>query len=183
MAATELRTARLRLRPPVAGDAEWIFASYAQDPEVTRYLSWAPHGSIDETRAFQEQLLEWLAEGDWAGWIIEPLEGERPVGMITASGVTGFKPELGFVLARSFWGQGIMTEAVRAVVEALLELEHVHRVGAMCDVDNPGSARALEKAGLEREGLLRRYGIHPNVSKTVPRDVHVYSVVKDVSSG
>ena len=47
-----IETARLQLTPPVLEDAEEIFASYARDPEVTRYLVWQPHESIEPTRDF-----------------------------------------------------------------------------------------------------------------------------------
>jgi len=50
-------------------------------------------------------------------------------------------------------------------------------VQAFCDVDNLGSARVMENAGMQREGLLRRYVLHPNISD-VPRDVYLYAVVK-----
>ena len=66
-----------------------------------------------------------------------------------------------------------MTEALRAAVGWALAAPGVYRVGAVCDVDNPGSARVMEKAGLTREGLLRRWMVHPNVSDE-PRDCFIY---------
>ena len=55
-----------------------------------------------------------------------------------------------------------------------------HRVSALCDCDNPASARVMEKAGMAREGVLRRLTLHPNVSP-VPRDCFSYSIVRDDS--
>ncbi len=48
-------TERLTLRPPRPADAEAIFRAYATDPEVTRYLTWAPHRTVEETRQFVER--------------------------------------------------------------------------------------------------------------------------------
>ena len=51
------------------------------------------------------------------------------------------------------------------------------RIGAVCDVENRASARVMEKAGLEREGILRRWIIHPNVGFE-PRDCFSYAMVR-----
>ena len=59
----------------------------------------------------------------------------------------------------------------------LMGMIDIFRVFATCDIDNIASARALEKAGLRREGLLRRYIIHPNISEE-PRDSFLYAMVR-----
>ena len=73
-----------------------------------------------------------------------------------------------------------MTEVVRAVADWALAQPEVHRVWAVCDVDNLASARVLEKAGMECEGRLRRWFLHPNVS-AAPRDCWCYARVKEAS--
>jgi ribosomal-protein-alanine N-acetyltransferase len=55
----------------------------------------------------------------------------------------------------------------------------VFRVGAVCDIDNQRSARLLEKAGFEREGVLRSWAVHPNISAT-PRDCYFYSKIRNI---
>ncbi len=167
-----LATARLVLRPVAAGDAEAIFAGYAQDPDVTRYLIWRPHRGIAETRAYLADCLALspdaarvyavTARGD--GALLGCLHLRRPA---------THRVEFGYVLARSFWGRGIMTEALRAAVDWALAEAGVYRIGAVCDVDNPASARVMEKAGLAREGLLKGWMVHPNVSDA-PRDCLIY---------
>ncbi len=89
----------------------------------------------------------------------------------------GHKAELGYVLARSYWGNGYMTEAVSAVVDWLLSVPEVHRVWAVCDTANLASARVMEKVGMTREGILKRWTVHPNVSSE-PRDCFVYARVR-----
>ena len=51
-------TTRLVLRPIGSDDAQAIFDSYGQDPEVTRYLSWRPHKSIEDTQAYVQMCLK-----------------------------------------------------------------------------------------------------------------------------
>ncbi|KAK7308038.1 hypothetical protein VNO77_41629 [Canavalia gladiata] len=66
--------------------------------------------------------------------------------------------ELGYVLASKYWGKGIVTRAVKQAVKvAFGELPHLERIEALVDVQNIGSQRVLEKAGFQREGLLRKY--------------------------
>jgi [ribosomal protein S5]-alanine N-acetyltransferase len=70
-----------------------------------------------------------------------------------------------------------MTEVLGEIVRWGSGQERVFRIGAVCDVENIGSARVMEKAGLEREGLLRRWLIHPNISDD-PRDCFSYVRVR-----
>src|SRR5258707_1279376 len=62
---------------------------------------------------------------------------------------------IAYVLARSYWGQGLMTEALAWLVDWALKQPAIRRAWAMCDVDNPNSARVMEKAGMQREGIRR----------------------------
>ena len=87
------------------------------------------------------------------------------------------KVEVGYALARPYWGKGYMTETLRAMINLAFTQLDIFRVQAFCDVDNLGSARVMEKAGMQREGLLRRYVLHPNISDE-PRDVYLYAIVK-----
>ena len=71
-----------------------------------------------------------------------------------------------------------MTEAMKAVMDWALRRGDVYRVWAVCDIDNLASARVMEKAGMQREGVLKRWSVHPNISAE-PRDSYCYAVVKD----
>lgn len=171
-----IETTRLRLTPPVVENAEEIFSSYSQDAEVTKYLVWQPHQSIETTRDFLFRCMAvWALETAFP-WVIRRKGEDRLLGMIEIR-IDGYRADLGYVLARPHWGQGIMTEAVRAVVNWALSEPELYRVWAVCDVDNKASARVLEKAGLEREGILRSWSIHPNISP-LPRDCICYAKVK-----
>ena len=90
----------------------------------------------------------------------------------------GHRVELGYILGRAYWSQGFMTEVVGAGGDWALAQPEVHRIWAVCDVDNRASARVLEKVGMEREGRLRRWSAHPNVS-LAPRDCWCYARVKE----
>lgn len=197
-----LRTERLLLRPPDVKDAEAIFDAYATDPEVTRYVLWRPHARIDETRAFLKEAARAWDGGRRFPWVIlRSLRADRsgaesghptgsaeanhsvrsdevagPIGMIELR-VTGHVADVGYVLAREAWGRGYITEALRAVLEAAFGMPDVRRVAAHCHIANGGSARVMEKAGMQREGLLRKYAIFPNLSDE-PADCWLYAAVR-----
>jgi ribosomal-protein-alanine N-acetyltransferase len=157
-------------------DAPVIFETYAQDPEVTRYLVWKPHKNLRETEQFLLACGELWRTGKDFAYAITLKENDRLIGMLGLHPM-GLKFEVGYALARPYWGKGYMTEVLRAVVNWAFAQPDIFRVQAFCDVDNIGSARVMEKAGMAREGLLRRYVLHPNISDE-PRDVYLYAVVK-----
>jgi RimJ/RimL family protein N-acetyltransferase len=111
-----LETKRLRLRKPVLQDAEEIFRKYVRDPEVTRYLTRWSNASVDETRDVIRGHQKAWDEGKSFHWVIVRKEDDRLLGTITAR-VTDHKWELGYVLARSYWGRGYMTEAVKKMLD------------------------------------------------------------------
>ncbi len=167
-------SARVLLRAPRASDAGWVFSDYAQDPEVTRYLSWRPHTSLHQTEAYLAEIVT-----DWgqrrSPWVLERRSDGRPLGMLRAT-QTGPQAELGYVLAREHWGQGYVSEVVAALKERGLA-SGLQRITALVDVENSSSARVLEKAGFVREGTLRNVCCHPNTCSEA-RDAHLYAAVR-----
>jgi ribosomal-protein-alanine N-acetyltransferase len=176
-----LETPRLRLRAPVAGDAEAIFEAYTQDIQVARYTTWAPHRSLGETRKFLEQHCEaGRKAGTVFSWLITLSDGGHAAGMIDFR-LAACRAEVGYVLARRYWGRGLMTEAAGAVVEWVIAQPEIHRVWATVDLENVASQRVLEKVGMIREGVLRRWLVAPNLGP-VPRDVWSFARIKETGA-
>jgi len=169
-----IETPRLRLRAPALDDAPAIFTGYAQDPVVTRYVSWRTHTSAGDARAFLQHCATALADGTEANWVIEA--AGALAGMVGLR-LGAHRAELGYVLARPHWGRGLATEAARAVAEWALARPGCFRLWAVCDVENRASARVLEKIGMEREGRLRHWIVAPNLGQE-PRDVWCYARVR-----
>ena len=105
-------------------------------------------------------------------YVITEVGSSSAIGMLDAR-TNGFTVDIGYVLARSFWGRGYMPEAIGSLAAQTLERDYF-RVQAFCDVENRPSQRALEKAGFEREGRLGRYVVHPNISPE-PRPCYMYA--------
>jgi len=170
-----IETDRLILRRCRVSDARPILEAYAQDEEVTRFMTWRPHTNIRQTKAYLKTVVEAWDRGTGFQWVIL-LKNRSLIGAIGCR-MMQFKAEAGYVLARPFWNKGYTTEVFRALVDWLLAQPEIYRVGSVCDIENPASARVMEKAGMQREGILRRWIIHPQMSDK-PRDCYCYSIVK-----
>ena len=86
----------------------------------------------------------------------------------------GHRAEFGFLVKRTLWGHGYATESSRAVFEWLKSLPEVVRVQATTDVENMASVRVLEKLGMAREAVLRRWSRRPNLPGQPVRDTFLY---------
>jgi RimJ/RimL family protein N-acetyltransferase len=171
-------TSRLVGRVPRLDDAPAIFDAYASDPEVTRYLSWRPYDRVEPLTAFlAESMAHWEKGDGQHGWMLCLKGTDRPIGSIGVTLEPGGKAMFGYVLARKFWGRGLTAEALSYLVDWALAQPAVHRAWAFCDVENTASVRVMEKAGMLREGVLRRWHIAPNLGPE-PRDCVVCAKVK-----
>lgn len=174
MLPDSIRTARLLLRQPAMADAPALLAAYVSDPEVARFMVWRPHSEPAEVEAFLRQCLADREAGKRWAYVLELSTGASgPIGMIDAR-IRDRTADIGYVLARRWWRQGLMSEACRALSEALLKMPGIDRVQATCDAENVASARLLESCGFTREARLERYMVHPNLSDQ-PRDCFMYA--------
>jgi RimJ/RimL family protein N-acetyltransferase len=98
------------------------------------------------------------------------------IGMIDPR-VEGPKVGIGYVAARAHWGKGYVTEATRVIIDWVFQQPSMYRVYATTDIENVASRRVLEKVGMQCEGVLRKYILHPNISD-IPRDSYIYAITK-----
>lgn len=150
-----LYTQRLRLHPYRKGDGAQMFANWAGDPEVTRWLSWGPHADPKVSEGLAQMWAEGYESPTVYRWAIEK-EGE----LIGDIAVTRWREdrescEIGYCLCRRFWNQGLMTEALARVLAYLLDTVGFHRVELRHDSANPASGRVMQKCGLRFEGVSR----------------------------
>jgi RimJ/RimL family protein N-acetyltransferase len=153
MLADVIRTERLVLRPWTFEDLPHVLA-YASDEEWGRFLPVPhPYGEADARKFIATQVLHDRREH--LSWAVELQE--RAIGgldlQLLADQQIG---ELGYAIARPFWGRGLATEAGRAVIDAAFRgCPTLTRMRASADARNVASTRVLEKLGMKREGLLR----------------------------
>jgi ribosomal-protein-alanine N-acetyltransferase len=144
--AEPLFTDRLLLRPYEEGDAEGMFSSYCHDEEVTRYLTWNPHPSLEDTKAFLAFKLQEQKEPYHYDWLIT-LGGAiiGSIDLVNRYEEAGF--EVGYCLAPSAWGKGYMKEAFHAVLSFLFFEAGFAYAIMKADVRNTRSRRVIEREG------------------------------------
>jgi [ribosomal protein S5]-alanine N-acetyltransferase len=170
-------TSRYHLRRVTPEDASQIFESYASDAIVTKHLGWRPHAALRETESFVESAAgEWETGRGFPLVVFTRTDPDDLIGMFHPHVGRG-RVNYGYALARRVWGYGCATEILTWLVDHALAHPAIFRAEAFCDVDNLASARVMQKAGMTKEGVLRRYFVHPNVSEH-PQDCVMYARVR-----
>ena len=167
---------RLRLRRSTPADAQATFDA-ACDADVMRYLDWPAHRSVQDASAYLAGCAQRWYDGSEYHWVIERKPGVEMIGAV-ACRVQGHAADFGYFLARARWGQGYATEAAGLLVNWLRRQPTVLRIWATTDADNLRSAAVLGKVGLQREGLMRKATLRPNIGGS-PRDTLLFASVKD----
>lgn len=147
------------------------FMTWAGDSTVTESLTWDAYADEASAKIF----LQTVAEKH--PWFKAIIFNGHVVGAITLSpgqGRTRCRAELGYVIARKFWGQGLATAASRMAVHQGFQDLQIERIEAFVDPENRASIRVAEGAGLILEGHLKSYVVH----RGQVRDRLVYSATK-----
>ena len=171
----EFETDNFLVRPIEKSDVVFAFENWTQQYEIAKFMTWKPHISIEETKQFIDSCIKGWQNNDYT-WIIETKLQRKIVGSFAARR-NEHKVDIGYLLLKEHWGKGYMPEVIRAFIILAFKIEGVSRVWAVCDIENQASKRALEKAGMESEGILKSWLVHPNMGRT-PRDCHCLSIVK-----
>lgn len=154
-----LESDRLILRPWRAADAGALFA-YASDPDVGPAAGWMPHADLEESIRVIRDILS--VPESFAIVIKDREPADEAVGAIgltigTASSLAigSDEAELGYWIAKPFWGRGYMPEAVRAVMEHAFRDLRLSRIWGGYYEFNDRSRRVMEKAGLVHDRIIR----------------------------
>ena len=161
-------------------DAADMF-EYARLPAVTEFLLWDPHPSLKYSRQYLETVQSSYREGRFYDWAIVLTNGGK---MIGTCGYTTLTPEhdraeIGYVLNPGYWGTGIASEAVRAVLAFGFRELDMNRIEAHFMKGNERSLRVTERVGMSFEGYLRDYML----VKGTYRTIGIAAVTRDRFSG
>lgn len=153
-----LTTARLLLRQLATTDAA-VLQQYCSDPEVNEYLTLEPFKDLAEASAMIKLLRELPESNQGIRWAITDKHTGKFFG---TCGFHNYKEEharveMGYELRREYWRQGIMTEALTAILDYGFREMSYNRVEAFVNVGNVKSTGTLEKMGFKLEGILRQY--------------------------
>ena len=131
---------------------------YSSDPDVTKYLTWSPHSSVKETERYINLLQKKYSDGTFNDWGLICKETGKFIG---TCGYTSFdKPknigEIGYVLAKDFWGKGLAVEAVKTVMDFGFKNFGLDGYFAKHMEGNDASGRVMQKCGMTFEGMYKR---------------------------
>ncbi|MFH1368156.1 MAG: GNAT family protein [Elusimicrobiota bacterium] len=170
-----LKTKRLILRKLKMSDACDIY-EYGRDPLVSRYTIWARHKSIKDTRGFLKYVQREYRKAVPESWGMILKENGKLIGTCGFNNYNSNfrKAEIGYAMSRKYWGKGLMTEAVEAMLDFGFGKLKLNRICAHCMIDNKGSEKVMKKCGMKFEGIMRE-GIFV---KGKPRDLKMYAILK-----
>lgn len=153
-----IETDRLILRRYKIEDADAMYKNWASDSDVTKFLTWQPHSSVEVSRGIIENWLKEYSDEKYYQWaIVLKDNGNEPIGDISVvhmnEGIS--MVHIGYCLGRAWWRRGIMSEALKAVTDFMFDTVEVNRVESRHDPMNPNSGKVMQKCGMKYEGTLR----------------------------
>ena len=171
-----LETERLILRKITLEDVEDMF-SYGSNEEVSKYVTWDTHKTISDTKEFVDFVLTRYENNQVSPWGIEYKENGKLIGTIDFISwqVKHNSAEIGYVISQDYWGKAITTEAAHEVITFGFDHMDLVRIQARCLVENIGSSRVMEKAGMSYEGVIRKAAF----IKGQHRDLKIYSILRE----
>ena len=136
-------------------------ATYFGDRTVGRHTTWQAYVIRLGLDRFMALLEGSLAAREMALWAIRPVNAACAIGFcgFTVIAADDRRAEIGYAVARAYWGRGYAPEAARALIDYALSIVGFNRIEAYCSVGNAASLRVLEKIGMRREGILRQHTV------------------------
>ena len=138
------------------------FFHYITKPQVTAYLSADDVPTdLDSSRL---ELGYWARLFEYRNSFYWTIAEEKSNKMIGTCGFNHWnkgqrRTEISYDLNYDYWGKGIMTQAIKAIVDFASNEMKVQRIQGTVELDNMPSIRVLEKAGFTRESILKQYGV------------------------
>ena len=170
-----IETDRLIIRRFELNDAEMMFRNWTNDSIVTRYMRWQAHETVETTKEVLQHWVDGYKDNNCYHWGICFKEGEiiGSIGIFVTS-EHDFSAEAGYCIGRKWWSQGVVSEALKAVLNYMFTHTDIERIGAYHAVENPASGRVMEKAGMKFEGLVKHqfrnnYGFY---------DCNLYGIIR-----
>lgn len=154
----KLETERLVLRKFTEEDATDMYNNWASDSEVTKYLTWPTHSSIEITKKVLNTWIDSYNNAQHYQWAIELKEIGKVIGSISLMNIDNEieNCEIGYCIGKAFWNKGIVTEAFSSIINLAFDEVGFQRITGRHHVDNPASGKVMIKCGLKYEGLLRK---------------------------
>lgn len=176
----KIETERLVLRRFVLEDYKYIYANWANDDEVTRFLTWPTHKSEKVSEYILKEWVSQYADKKYYQWCIELKKISEPIGSISVvdynEAVSAV--EIGYCIGRKYWNQGYTSEALAALIDFFFNTVGMNRVEARHDPKNPNSGLVMKKCGMNYEGTK----IMADKNNTGICDTAIYGIINPKSA-
>lgn len=153
-----IETDRLILRPFTIEDTDAMYNNWASDPDVTKYLMWPHHMTIEITHTVLTDWTSQYGKDDYYQWAIILKENVAgPIGSISVVHKDDAieMVHIGYCIGKRWWSQGITSEALAALIKFFFEEAGVNRIESRHDPRNPNSGKVMMKCGMKYEGTHR----------------------------
>ncbi|QSX06904.1 GNAT family N-acetyltransferase [Sedimentibacter sp. zth1] len=162
-----LKTERLYLRKFSVDDAGKMFNNWAADEDVSKYTLWRPNKTVAETREYLRDWVDKYQFNEYYHWGIVVTETDELIGSISISSINNFLKtcNVGYTISKKYWNKGIATEALRKVLDYMVNIVGMEKIFAYHDVENKASGRVMQKCGMKY--IKRKKKIFLNTLKTV----------------
>lgn len=175
----QIETERLILRKLTINDAEEAYNNWCSSYNVSKYVMWSKHESVDVTKKLYEVWEKEYEDLTTFRWIVELKETHELIGTIDVASKR-FLPfgtcEIGYCYGEKYWGKGYGTEALKAVIKYLFEECDADVIYADFMKNNPGSGKVMAKSGMTFEGYLRGRVLDKDGNRN---DLGMYSITKE----
>ena len=151
-----ITTPRVVLRWISEDDIDGLYKIFS-DPQVMRYWSTIPLADREAAAALQREIAAGNENNTMWKWGLALRDSNAIIGTTTLFNLNldNGRAEIGYAMARAYWGKGYMHEALHALVSHAFEALELRRLEADVDPRNAASIRTLERLGFQREGFLR----------------------------
>lgn len=143
-----LETERLILRRFTLDDAEEIFRNWGSDDEVTKYVRWSTHKTIEDTKEYLKSVMEKYRNNEFE-WALSLKDTGELIGAMGAFISDDDRHEIGYNTARKHWRKGYTTEALKAVMNYLINDVGIRRFRCSHAKLNPASGAVMQKVGFK----------------------------------
>ena len=141
-----IESERLIFRHWEKSDAPTLFNGWANNEEITKYLTWNPHTDIETTNYIIDKRIKEYEEKDRINFAIVLKEKNILIGSIDVVGYINNNPEIGYMLKKEYWNKGYMSEACLRVIKFLFSLGF-KKIYIRAQVENIASNRVIQKCG------------------------------------
>ncbi|RDY26258.1 N-acetyltransferase [Romboutsia weinsteinii] len=158
-----IETKNLILRKLEMSDAEAVYKNWGSDEEVTKFLTWKPMESIEDSKYIIQMWVDEYERKDFYQWaIVLKSNQDEPIGTIS---IVRQDEEIGMVhvgycIGKKWWNQGITSEALDALIKFFINEVKANRIESRHDPLNPGSGKVMMKCNMKYEGTMRQADIN-----------------------